>query len=216
MVCGQCFSSLFLMKSPSIWYLLYIYFQLIAIATVITIVFEETRSWFHSHHRIAGGIRSLADLVKRQMFEIVEMTGMVRVEMPKFVSMFNGFSMVSVSLHGTNSWDSLEEASNIVFGPSSFMQVQEDAESHVCFWPLLTLEPSNIPSFSRCLLYTTYFVWHPYLTLFCLYAFRLTGCCWGVTWSWGSQKYLHDAWWWEEQESRWCNSDGAWFAMAPY
>ena len=173
MVCGQCFSSLCFLWNHPAFGTYYIYFQLIAIATVINLVFEETRSWFHSHHRIAGGIRSLADLVKRQMFEIVEMTEMVRVKMPKFVSMFNGFSMVSVSLHGTNSWDSLEEASNIVFGPWSFMQVQEDAESHVCFWPLLTLEPSNNPSFSRSLLYTTYFVRYTLLTLFCLYALRL-------------------------------------------
>lgn len=46
-----------------------------------------------------------------------------------------GFPMVSVSLHGTNSWDRLGEASRIVLDRGLLCRiVQEDWESHVCFW----------------------------------------------------------------------------------
>lgn len=133
-------------------------FQLMA--TVIALVFEETRSWFHSHHRIASGIRSWADDRNDE----------------------GGDAQICINFRWVSMVHCMEQTIRMVWGKpqKSFLDhgllcriIQEDAESHVCFW-LTAVAPWSLkePLVSKVrVVHQILCEVHPVL-----FAFRLIGC----------------------------------------
>ena len=111
-----------------------IYLQLIA--TVIALVFEETRSWFHSHHRIASGIRSWAD-------DRNDEGGDAQICI-NFRWVFHGFCFIAWNKQVGIVWGKPQKSFwTVAFYAESFRKIQK--VMYVFDWPLLPLDPSKNP-----------------------------------------------------------------------